>query len=154
MKTLLLAMLLFASAALAVPPTVSNIRATQRAGTKLVDILYDVADPDSALVTVQVEMSSDSGVSYDLPLRSVSGAIGAGVTPGANRQVTWNAGNDWNGNFSLFDMAGNLGEMCWDWNGSAPYGQTDPTGPATGGSRRYRGGSWGDSSGKNSLSQS
>ena len=86
--------------AYAVPPTVSNIRASQRAGTKFVDVTYDLADPDSALVTVQVELSSDSGVSYDLPLRSVSGAIGAGVTPGANRLVTWNAGNDWNGNFS------------------------------------------------------
>jgi hypothetical protein len=57
--------LCLAASAYAVPPTVSNIRASQQPGTKLVDILYDVADPDSASLTVQVEMSADSGVNYD-----------------------------------------------------------------------------------------
>ena len=97
---LLLVSLVFTAAAPAVPPSVSNIRATQRSGTKLVDILYTLTDPDSGSLTVQVEMSSNSGQSYDLPVRSVSGAIGAGVTPGANKSFTWNAGLDWNGNFS------------------------------------------------------
>ena len=100
MKTILALFLLATVTAMAVPPTVSNIRAVQRVGTKFVDVTYNLADPDSASVTVQLEMSSDSGVSYDLPLRSVSGNIGSGVTPGTNRVITWNAGNDWNGNFS------------------------------------------------------
>jgi formylglycine-generating enzyme len=84
----------------AVPPSISNIQATQRPGTKLVDVSYTLTDPDSGSITVQVEMSSNSGQSYDLPVRSVSGAIGAGVTPGSNKQFTWNAGLDWSGNFS------------------------------------------------------
>ncbi len=92
--------LAFAAAASAAPPAVSNIRASQKAGTKLVEIYYNVADPDSGALTVQIEMSSNSGQSYDLPVRSVSGAIGAGVTPGTDRKITWNAGLDWNGNFS------------------------------------------------------
>jgi len=33
---------------MAVPPVVSNVRASQRPGTKLVDIYYDVADADIA----------------------------------------------------------------------------------------------------------
>ena len=43
------------------PPTITNIRASQRAGKKQVDIVYDVADPDSSAVTVQIEMYDMAG---------------------------------------------------------------------------------------------
>ncbi len=45
--------------------------------------------------------------------------------------------------FSLYDMAGNVCEWCWDW--WAPYAGkelTDPAGPSSGTNRVTRGGSW------------
>jgi formylglycine-generating enzyme required for sulfatase activity len=48
--------------------------------------------------------------------------------------------NEW----GLCDMHGNVAEWCWDWLGSYRdvMTNTDPQGPALGGYRVFRGGSW------------
>jgi formylglycine-generating enzyme required for sulfatase activity len=80
---------------------VSNVRASQRSGTKLVDIYYDLADSDSATLAVSVAVSTNGGASYTLPATSFSGSgWGSAVTPGSNKQITWNAGADWSGHYS------------------------------------------------------
>src|ERR1017187_4792064 len=75
--------------------------AAQRPGTQLVDIYYDLANPDSASLAITVLVSTDGGASYTLPATSFSGSgWGSAVTPGSNKQITWNAGADWSGHYS------------------------------------------------------
>jgi formylglycine-generating enzyme required for sulfatase activity len=84
----------------AASPVVSNVRAQQRAGTKLVDITYDLADPDSTQLAVSIAVSTNAGACYTLPATSFTGALGVNQSPGQNKKITWNAGADWPGYYS------------------------------------------------------
>ena len=74
---------------------ITNLVATQRAGTKLVDITYDVLSdlPDSAPVTLLVEQDG-----VPISVSSLSGDVGAGVMPGLGKAIVWDAGADWGRN--------------------------------------------------------
>lgn len=87
-------------AALATPPVLSNVRASQRTGTKLVDIYYDAEDADGDLLKVRVEISDNDGVKYSVPAKTLTGDIGEGITPGNNKHIVWDAGIDWDGEYS------------------------------------------------------
>ena len=99
MKRIIGFVLLLSALAHAAPPMITNIRASQRPGTKLVDIYYDLADADEDSQLIQVAVSSDAGLTYGIPCVTLSGNVGANVTTGANRHIVWNAGTDWNGNW-------------------------------------------------------
>jgi formylglycine-generating enzyme required for sulfatase activity len=75
------------------------VRAAQRAGTKLVDIDYDVAGATSP-VEVRLQVSPDGGATWAVPVTSVTGAVGYSVTARSNLRITWNAGVDWYGQYS------------------------------------------------------
>jgi hypothetical protein len=85
---------------MAAVPAVSNVTSQQRAGTKLVDIFYDVADADGDTLKIRIEVSDDGGVTYSVPAFSLTGAVGDSITPGPAKQIVWNAGVDWNGEYS------------------------------------------------------
>jgi formylglycine-generating enzyme required for sulfatase activity len=80
-------------------PVVSNLTATQRPGTKLVDITYDVT-ADTPTVKVTLEISSDGGTTYKVPVTSATGAVGNGIVVGIGKTITWNAEDDWDGKFT------------------------------------------------------
>ena len=78
-------------AALAADPVVSNVRVAQRQGTGILDITYDLADPDSTNLTVTVNVSTNDGVSWFAPSASnLNGAVGSfAVSPGNSHKVAW-----------------------------------------------------------------
>ncbi len=76
-------------------PVVSNLTASQRAGTKLVDITYDLDAPGFGSVPVTLEASSDGGTTWTVPVTSATGAVGGSVTPGTGKAIVWNSGVDW-----------------------------------------------------------
>jgi len=76
------------------PPVVTNVVATQRPHTALVDVTYDIADADGDAVNVTLWYSLDSGVSWDQECVTLSGDIGQGVVPGVGLSATWDAGVD------------------------------------------------------------
>ncbi len=88
------------SHAVTMPPVVGNLVASQREGTKLVDITYDLEVPDAATATVTLRISSDGGDTWTVPTTSATGDVGAGVEPGTGKAIVWNAGIDWPGRYS------------------------------------------------------
>ena len=67
----------------------------------------------------------------------------AGGRKGEFREATTAAGSFSPNGWGLHDMHGNAWEWCADWYGEYPQGDaTDPTGPASGDRRVFRGGCW------------
>jgi len=111
---------LFASSAFTVDnlgPVVSNISTSQSPGTDNVTINYNLADSSGSNNSVEMLISSDGGLTWNVASSSVSGDIGSGVTAGLNRSITWNAGADFvnqeNSNMRVqikaVDRFGNIG---------------------------------------------
>ena len=75
-------------------PVVSNVGAEQRAGTRLVDITYNVEDPDGDAMTVSVQISDDRGLTFNVAAETFSGDVGAGITSGTGKRIVWDAATD------------------------------------------------------------
>lgn len=85
----------------AADPVVENVRAEQRSGTELVDIYYNVSDADGDQQTVSVQVKvAGSPISASSFSSGTPNGYGSNVTPGNNRHIVWNAGADWDGQFS------------------------------------------------------
>ena len=75
-------------------PEISNVRVSQRPGTTLVDVYYNLAGSTDSGASVSVELSDNSGASFGLPVTALSGHVGASITNGTNRHLIWNAKAD------------------------------------------------------------
>jgi len=81
--------------------SVTNISAQQIFGSYDVEVTYDLSLPIGQLHTdITLEMSDDGGSTYNVPVDSARGDVGAGVTPGKGKKITWPAGEDWLNQFS------------------------------------------------------
>jgi len=79
---------------LAVDPVVSRVQAKQRGGSRLMDITYDVADPDSPTLTVYLKVSPDGGKTWKGPVVMVKGDVGLHIVPGTAKKLIWDAGKE------------------------------------------------------------
>ncbi len=101
-RIFLYSILLLTSVAIAVlpasaqnsPPLVSNIHSAQRTGTTLVDITYDVDDPDGDELTISVAVSDDGGSTFTVSASSFTGDVGSGIALGSGKYIVWDAGAD------------------------------------------------------------
>ena len=84
----------------AAAPVVTNVVASQRSGTKLIDIRYDVFDADADPLKIRIEISHNGGSNYSVPAITLSGDVGNNITPGTNKLIVWNAAVDWDGEYS------------------------------------------------------
>jgi hypothetical protein len=71
------------------PPVFNNVVASQRAGTKLVDIHYDLIYSGTTPITISALVSSNSGTSWNVPAYTFTGDYGRGVTPGTGKSIVW-----------------------------------------------------------------
>ena len=77
-------------------PVISNVRITPLAPGFLT-LVYDLAYGYGGDVCVAVHLSTDGGAAFPFPLTEVTGDIGGGVVPGANRSILWDVGVDYPG---------------------------------------------------------
>ena len=85
----------------AADPVVSRVQAKQREGSRLVDITYDVADPDSPTLTVYLKVSADGGATWKGPVEWVSGDVGQHIAPGSGKRLVWDAGKEMPNQFGV-----------------------------------------------------
>jgi formylglycine-generating enzyme required for sulfatase activity len=109
------------ASALLAAPTVSNVTFAQRAdGSKLVDVSYDLADTVAgATSSIGLGVSSDAGVTYTVPVSSLTGAVGDGVTVGTGKKIVWDADTDWPGQSS---SQLKVQVRAWDLKHESSYG--------------------------------
>ncbi|MCP4545970.1 MAG: VCBS repeat-containing protein [bacterium] len=79
-------------------PKVRNITVHQIQNTQFyVVVNYDLYDIDGDLLNVTLKVSSDGGETWNVPVKTVEGDIGAGIQSGANKQIIWSASIDYPG---------------------------------------------------------
>lgn len=76
----------------------TNVKAEQIPGSKQVRVTYDLNYKNGWPVNVTLLMT-DRATGVDVPVQTVSGDVGK-VPSGVGKSITWDAGADWNGEYT------------------------------------------------------
>ena len=112
-----------ATAAPNVPPTVAIQSAAMRHGTTLMDVVYQVNDPDDATVKVRALAFVNGVRSFANVIRPVTWAegteanLGDAITTNVNHTLTWDVAADWNIQLGQVKME----VLAVDSNGMLPF---------------------------------
>ena len=78
-------------------PTLSVVTAAQTASDDTVDVGYTLTDDTASGLTVEIDISEDSGATWAVTDTSVTGNVGASQTTGSSKAIVWDAGTDFDG---------------------------------------------------------
>jgi formylglycine-generating enzyme required for sulfatase activity len=81
-----------------------------------------------------------SGATADYTNETATDLVGWDNVNSGN--ITQTVGGKTANALGIYDMSGNVWEMCWDWYGTYPGASTNYKGPASGSYRVIRGGSY------------
>ncbi len=70
------------------PPVLSNVQ-VQLSGNNNFTISFDLADAESDPITVSLRAGAYGAAALDYNTSNATGDVGAGITPGTGKQVTW-----------------------------------------------------------------
>ncbi len=74
-------------------PEVTNVTFSQRDdGSFMVDIYYDLSDADGDTMAVSMQVSPDSGITWDFSCAQISGDVGANILSGTGKHIVWDFG--------------------------------------------------------------
>jgi hypothetical protein len=76
---------------------VDQVEAAQVPGTALVDVWFNLETVGGEPVSITLYLSTDTGATYPYYCPSVTGDVGAGVSPGIDLHIVWDAGVDFPG---------------------------------------------------------
>ncbi len=87
-------LIVFTSSAISAP-VVSNVQATQRPGTFIVDISYDMVQPEGWAAYVSLYFSPDGGLTWPIRCETITGDANNFVESGTGHTAEWNAEADY-----------------------------------------------------------
>ncbi len=90
------------------PPVVDNVHFTIDEATALVEVTYNVSDLEEDTFTVYLEVSDDSGATWDYNYGTATGDIGENVAEGINNKIFWTYNGGINNNFMMKVIADDL----------------------------------------------